>query len=194
MDQTGLPKKRYQFHFPSNQFMDIDDRSVSLENFLNSDGKELKEYFKHEFASALTDQSGEQVAIHYPNDKVSRFIALYGLDEFVDKLPKNLTRFDFDTRDKKELPSMPLPKRLFTDFPQLKVLHIEGILQDIPEEIGGLKNLQFLSIPDNPNLKSLPESLANLENLEVINIRNTPAVLPAALEEKWKQGDIVIVK
>lgn len=192
--QTGLPKKRYQFHFPSNQFMDIDDRSVSLENFLNSDGKELKEYFKHEFASALTDQSGEQVAIHYPNDKVSRFIALYGLDEFVDKLPKNLTRFDFDTRDKKELPSMPLPKRLFTDFPQLKVLHIEGILQDIPEEIGGLNNLQFLSIPDNPNLKSLPESLANLENLEVINIRNTPAVLPAALEEKWKQGDIVIVK
>ena len=27
--QTGLPKKRYQFHFPSNQFMDIDDRSVN---------------------------------------------------------------------------------------------------------------------------------------------------------------------
>ena len=192
--QTGLPKKRYQFHFPSAQFMDIDDRSISLEKFLNSEGKELKEYFKHEFASSLTDQSGQNVAVHYPNDKVSRFIALYGLDEFIDKLPKNLKRFDFDTRDKTALPALPLPIELFTNFPELKVLHIEGILKEIPEAIGNLKNLQFLSIPDNPHLKSLPESLVNLDNLEVINIRNTPAKLPPALEEKWENGDIVIVK
>ena len=192
--QTGLPKKRYQFHFPSTQFMDIDDRQINLEEFLNSEGIELKEYFKHEFADALTDQSGENIAIHYPNDKISRFIALYGMDEFVDKLPSNLQRFDFDTRNREKLPAMPLPKRLFTDFPQLRVLHIEGILEDIPQEIGQLQNLQFLSIPDNPQLKSLPESLATLPNLEVINVRNTPVEIPPALEEKWKNGEIVIVK
>ena len=63
---------------------------------------ELKEYFKHEFADALTDQSGENIAIHYPNDKISTFIALYGMDEFVDKLPSNLQRFDFDTRNREK--------------------------------------------------------------------------------------------
>ncbi len=192
--QTGLPKKRYQFHFPSNQFMDIDDRSISLEQFLNSEGKELKDYFKHEFAKSLTDQEGDSVAVHYPNDKVSRFIALYGLDEFIDKLPKGLKRFDFDTRDKNQLPGIELPIKLFTGFPQLEVLHIEGILKNIPEEIGNLKNLKFLSIPDNPHLKSIPESLVNLPDLEVINIRNTPAEIPPAIEEKWNNGGLVVVK
>ena len=195
--QTGLPKKRYQFHFPSNQFMDIDDRSVNLEDFLTNQGGELKEYFKHEFAKALvdTDQTkGTSVAIHYPGDKISRFIALYGLDEFIDKLPKGLTRFDFDTRDKTNLPPIELPTRLFTDFPQLKVLHIEGILGEIPEAIENLDKLQFLSVPDNKNLKTLPSSLANLPNLEVINIRNSPVELPPELVEKWDAGEIVIVK
>jgi len=194
--QTGLPKKRYQFHFPSNQFMDIDDRSVNLENFLSNEGSELKEYFKHEFAKSLTDAKtgGDTVSIHYPGDKISRFIALYGLEEFIDKLPPGLKRFDFDTRDKNDLPSIVLPTRLFTDFSQLKVLHIEGILSEIPEEIGRLNNLQFLSVPDNKNLKTLPSSLANLPNLEVINIRNSPVELPPELIEKWEAGDIVIVK
>jgi len=192
--QTGLPKKRYQFHFPSNQFMDIDDRSISLEQFLSGDGKDLKDYFKHEFAKSLTDQEGTSVAVHYPNDTVSRFIALYGLDEFVEKLPAGLKRFDFDTRNKEKLPGMTLPLELFTNFPQLEVLHIEGILENIPKEIEKLQNLKFLSIPDNPQLKSLPESLTNLPNLEVLNIRNTPAEIPPALEEKWQNGDIVIVK
>ena len=107
--------------------MDIDDRSISLEQFLNSEGKELKDYFKHEFAKSLTDQEGDSVAVHYPNDKVSRFIALYGLDEFIDKLPQGLKRFDFDTRNKEKLPGLSLPLELFTNFPQLEVLHIEGI-------------------------------------------------------------------
>ena len=195
--QTGLPKKRYQFHFPSNQFMDIDDRSISLENFLNNEGKELKDYFKHEFAKALTSTDGQgqgdTVAVHYPNDKVSRFIALYGLDEFIDKLPKTLKRFDFDTRNKEQLPGIELPIRLFTDFPNLEVLHIEGILRDIPSQIDNLKKLKFLSVPDNPELKTLPESLINLPNLEVLNIRNTPAEIPPALKAKWEAGDLVIV-
>ena len=48
-------------------------------------------------------------------------LLLYGMDEFVDKLPSNLQRFDFDTRNREKLPAMPLPKRLFTDFPKLRV-------------------------------------------------------------------------
>ena len=50
---TGLPKRRYQFHFPSSQFMDIDDRQIDLVKFL-SENDELKPLFKSHFAEGLT--------------------------------------------------------------------------------------------------------------------------------------------
>jgi hypothetical protein len=34
--KTGLPKERYQFHFPSNQYMDRRDRGINLVEFLNT--------------------------------------------------------------------------------------------------------------------------------------------------------------
>ena len=51
---TGLPKTRYQFHFPSNQFMDKDDRQQDLVQLLNGPMSELKDFFKPEFAKGLT--------------------------------------------------------------------------------------------------------------------------------------------
>ena len=93
---VGEPRPVYQFHFPSNQFMDQDDRSISLEKWLQEEGVELKEFFKHEFAKSLNKDFGDKVQINYPNDSVSRFIALYGFDEFFAKLPKTLLRFDFE--------------------------------------------------------------------------------------------------
>ena len=194
----GEPRPVYQFHFPSNQFMDQDDRSINLEQWLQGDGVELKEFFKHEFAKSLNKDFGDKVQINYPNDSVSRFIALYGFDEFFAKLPKTLLRFDFEKGNRRgaedDIPSMPLHPQIL-DFPQLQVLHVEGILKSLPEDLGNrLKDLQFISVPNNPDLESLPESLANLENLEVINVRNSPKVqIPAALQEKIDQGEIVLV-
>jgi len=199
---AGEPRPVYQFHFPSNQFMDQDDRSINLENWLQGEGVELKEFFKHEFAKSLNKDFGDKVQINYPNDAVSRFIALYGFDEFFEKLPKSLVRFDFEKgnrsgygNDKKEeVPSMPLHPQIL-DFPNLQVLHVEGILSSMPEEIGDrLKNLQFISVPNNPDLTALPSSLANLPNLEVLNIRNSPKVqIPQELQDKVDKGEIVLV-
>ena len=198
--QTGLPKKRYQFHFPSSQFMDIDDRQINLEDFLNTEGKELKEYFKHEFASALTDNYGDKVTINYPNDKVSRFVALYGFDEFFDKLPKSLKRFDFEmgrggyNQDKAKVPSFDIGQKL-KGFPALKILHVEGLLSSVPDEIGTLNNLEFISVPNNPNLEYISDNIADLPNLQVLNLRNSPkAKVGPRLQEKFENGEIVIVK
>jgi len=194
----GEPRPKYQFHFPSNQFMDQEDRSISLEKWLQEDGIELKEFFKHEFAKSLNKDFGDKVQINYPNDSVSRFIALYGFDEFFEKLPKTLLRFDFEKGNRRgsdeDIPSMPLHPQIL-DFPRLQVLHVEGILQSLPEDLGNrLKDLQFISVPNNPDLESLPASLANLENLEVINIRNSPKVqIPPELQTKIDQGEIVLV-
>ncbi len=194
----GEPRPKYQFHFPSNQFMDQEDRSISLEKWLQEDGREPKEYFKNKFAKSLNKDFGDKVQINYPNDSVSRFIALYGFDEFFEKLPKTLLRFDFEKGNRRgsdeDIPSMPLHPQIL-DFPRLQVLHVEGILQSLPEDLGNrLKDLQFISVPNNPDLEALPASLANLENLEVINIRNSPKVqIPPELQTKIDQGEIVLV-
>ena len=50
------------------------------------------------------------------------------------------------------------------NFPNLEVLHIEGLLSELPEDINRLQNLMFISIPNNPELKTLPESLETYQH------------------------------
>ena len=45
-EKSGLPAERYQFHFPDNQFMDVNDRQQDLVALLNGKMSELKEFFK----------------------------------------------------------------------------------------------------------------------------------------------------
>lgn len=199
---VGEPRPKYQFHFPSNQYMDPDDRSVNLEQLLADGGElsELKQFFKHEFAKALNKDFGDQVQINYPNDQVSRFIGLYGFDEFFDKLPQSLKRFDFEKgnrgygNDNQDLPATPLHPKVL-NFPNLEVLHIEGLLSELPEDIDRLSNLMFISIPNNPELKTLPESLADLPGLQVLNIRNNPNLkLGPRVQAMIDNGDVTVVQ
>ena len=189
-EQSGLPALRYQFHFPSNQYMDPDDRQINLVDFLTKNS-ELKEVFKPEFMKGLTGTEGTSVSVEYPRDSASKFIALYGFDEFFENLPDNLERLDFvkstnryrndpDTSDM----AVELPKSVGR-FKNLNALHLEGILNKLPKEIGELKDLVFLSIPNNPNLDKLPEEVANLKNLQVINLKNSPNVkIPDEVENR----------
>ena len=191
---SGLPAKRFQFHFPSNQFMDANDRSIDLVNFLITN-PELKEVFKPEFAKGMTSIDGKKVGIDYPRDAASKYIALYGFDELFQNLPKDITSFDFTKssgggyrgNDVKEL-AMDIPEQL-GDYKNLMALHFEGILKSLPKSLGKLKNLQFLSIPHNPNLKTIPEEITQLPNLKVINIQGNPQLeLPEAVEKLAEQG------
>ena len=198
----GEPRPKYQFHFPSNQYMDQDDRSVNLEQMLQDGGElsELKQFFKHEFAKALNKDFGDQVQINYPNDQVSRFIGLYGFDEFFDKLPQSLKRFDFEKGSRgyrgneEELPATPLHPKIL-NFPNLEVLHIEGLLSELPEDINRLQNLMFISIPNNPQLETLPESLADLPGLQVLNIRNNPKLkIGPRVQAMIDSGEVTVVQ
>jgi hypothetical protein len=64
---SGLPAERYQFHFPSNQFMDVHDQQKDLVQLLNGPMKELKNYFKPEFVKGLSKdaKSGKELVIDY---------------------------------------------------------------------------------------------------------------------------------
>ena len=192
------PTDKYQFHFESNQFMDKEDRTVPLSPFLNA-RPDLKEYFKEMFKVFLNkdQQHGKRVQVRYPNDNVSKYIAIYGFDEFMGSLPQDMVRFDFESgggSSADKLESRPLPEK-FTTFQDLQILHIEGLVSEIPESISNLKKLKFLSLAKNPDLKSLPDSLADLENLEVINIKDSPNVeIGPRLQEKDDNEEIIIIR
>jgi len=192
-EKTGLPKERYQFHFPSNQFMDINDRQIDLVNFLNNN-PELKDTFKPEFAKGMTSMDGKKVNIDYPRDAASKYVALYGFDELFQSLPKDITSFDFTKSsggyrsDNVQDLALDIPEKL-GDYKNLMAVHFEGILKSLPKSIGQLENLQFLSIPNNPNLKTIPEEIASLPNLKVINIQgNSQLKLPEAVEKLAEEG------
>ena len=179
--------------------MDKEDRQVNLPTFLN-ERPELKEFFKEMFKRFLNkdQKQGKRVQVRYPSDSVSKYIGIYGFDEFMESLPQDMERFDFEHGggygNQEKLPSRPLPEK-FTTFPNLKILHIEGLLNEIPESIGNLKNLKFLSLAKNPELKSLPDSLADLEQLEVINLKDSPNVkIGERLQAKDDSEDLIIIR
>lgn len=196
-EKSGLPAKRYQFHFPSNQFMDPDDRQIDLTKFL-VDNEELKEIFKPEFMKGLTGSEGTTISVEYPSDSASKFIAIYGFEEFFENLPENLERFDFvktnrgyGRQNDDNVISVELPPSIGR-FTKLHSLHLEGIVDRLPKEIGNLKELVFLSLPNNPNLNELPKEVATLDNLQVINLKNSGGVkLDDSIENK---KDLLILR
>ena len=184
-EKSGLPALRYQFHFPDNQYMDPADRQIDLVDFLSKQEDGLKEYFKPEFMKGLSQNNGEKVSVNYPGDSASKFIALYGFDEFFDTLPENIKRLEFTHKGGGQAFNLNLPERI-GDFKQLSALHLVGCVSKIPDSICNLKDLKFLSLPDNPNLEPLPACLAELPKLSIINIKNSKldGTIPDALRQR----------
>ena len=187
--------RSHQFHFESNSFMNAEDRNVDLATFFNL-YPELKPFFQDKFARYLDTNFGDKIEVRYPNDTVSKYISIYGFEDFFKRIPKGLKRLDIEYNDRgnstKDRPGFALPD--LTPYTNMEVLHVEGLLSEIPESVGKLQKLEFISVPNNPNLKSIPESVANLPNLEVLNVKQTPATIPQALEDKAARGELIIIK
>ena len=182
---TGLPKVRYQFHFPSNQFMDKDDRQQDLIQLLNGPMSELKSFFKPEFAKGIVLGGKELKIESLTSGTVGKFIALYGLEDLMDSLPKSLERILIQNRDSKDPIHVELPEDIG------KLQNLTNILTDnitfskIPDSICNLKNLNFLAITRNPELTTIPECVADLPNLMFLNLKGCDNVrIPKKIEEK----------
>ena len=120
--------------------------------------KGLKQFFKPEFMKSLSGDKGTKVQVEYPNDSSSKFIALYGFDEFFESLPENLERFTFKNTKKDTNFALNIPNDI-SRFKDLAALNLVGCVASIPESICSLPKLQYLSLPDNPNLQPLPECI-----------------------------------
>jgi hypothetical protein len=165
--RTGLPQERYQFHFPSNQYMDRLDKSINLVDFLNNSGQELKEYFKPEFASGLVTGS-DKVDIQYPNSSAGKYIALYGFEELIQNLPDTISEFGFTNKTSDSI-YLDIPSSIGR-FKNLTMLQLDGVVKTLPDEIGNLTMLFMLVLSNNPKLKSLPSSISKLKNIVVMNL------------------------
>jgi len=186
---SGLPANRYQLHFPDNQYMDADDRPINLVDFLNTNEEGLKQFFKPEFMKSLAGDKGEKVVIDYPSDSASKFIALYGFDEFFATLPTTLKRLTFKNTSRDKI-SLNIPNDIGR-FKQLNAINFVGCVASLPEAICGLENLQYLSLVNNPDLQMLPECIGDMPNLMVLNLggSNPQQVLPESVFRRAEEDE-----
>lgn len=193
--KTGLPEERYQFHFGRNQFMDIHDQNIKLVEFLNERAPEIKGLFKSEFAKGLQKGSGndKQLVIEYPRDSSSKYVALYGWDDLFKQLDSGLTHIDF-TNSSGEPLDLKFPKEL-ANLKNLQTFYVENAISEVPEELKGMDNLEFLSFPNNKNLREIPEWVADLPNLIALSVKGTPSNLkvPQRVKDRIEKGDIWFV-
>jgi hypothetical protein len=178
---TGLPEDRYQFHFPSDQYMDRFDHSINLVDFLKDKAPDLKEYFKPQFAKGLVSK-GNKIDISYPNSSSGKYIALYGFEELLQHLPDNITEFGFVNKSSQKL-TWDIPASIGR-FKQLTMLQLDGVVKTLPDEIGELTNLFMLVLSNNPQLKSLPPSIGKLNSIVVMNLMGCDSNLFKTLPEE----------
>jgi hypothetical protein len=181
---TGLPKNRYQFHFPSNQFMDKDDRQQDLVQLLTGPMKELKDFFKPEFAKGLTVGGEKLVIDSFTHGAVGKFIALYGLDDLIGNLPPTLKEFQIQNKDNKSDIIINIPEEIGR-FKDLNMIMLDNCVASIPDSVCKLQKLKFLALINNQKLTSIPECVSNLPSLLFLNLKGSPNVeVPNAIKEK----------
>jgi hypothetical protein len=182
---TGLPKKRFQFHFPSNQFMDKDDRQQDLVQLLNGPMEELKAFFKPEFAKGLTVGGQKLVIDSFSHGAIGKFIALYGLDDLIGSLPDTLEEFQIQNRDNKGSDVIITIPEEIGRFKDLHMILLDNCIASIPESICTLPKLRFLALINNPKLREIPGCLAELPNLYFLNLKGSTNVqVPQSIKAK----------
>jgi len=127
--------------------------------------KKLKEQLKSTFVESLLSggKSSNKLELEYPKDAASKYIKLYGLDELIDNLPDDLEVFDFNNSTNSPM-NLNLPDS-FKKFKNLGTFHVRNALNEVPEVLKGMNSLDFIALPDSPNIHSVPEWIADLPNL-----------------------------
>ena len=184
-EKSQLPATRYQFHFPSNQFMDAADHSIDLVKYLNGPMAELKDVFKPEFAKGLTVGGEKLVIDSFSHGAIGKFIALYGLDDLIGNLPVTLREFQIQNRDSKNNEVLINIPDEIGRFKDLEMILLDNCIESIPDSICTLPKLRFLALINNPKLTSIPDCIADLPNLYFLNLKGSPNVkVPQTIMDK----------
>lgn len=183
--KSNLPSQRYQFHFPSNQFMDPDDHQQNLVELLNGPMEELKEYFKPEFAKGLTVGDKKLVIDSFESGAIGKFIGLYGLDDLIDSIPQTITAIQIANKDKKSNITIRIPESI-SRFKSLQMLMFDNCIESLPDSVCELKELRFIAVVNCPKVKTVPECIADLPNLLFLNLRGSENVkVPKKIQQNF---------
>lgn len=188
--RTGLPQERYQFHFPSDQFMDRMDHRVNLVELLNGALSEFKEEFKQEFAKGLVTKDSKLVEVNYPNSSAGKFVALYGFNELFESLPSDIVSLHINNTSKENI-ALDVPESLGR-FAELESIMFTNMVKTLPNVFDKLQSLYFLSLPENSQLTEIPESVADCPELVflVLTDSNPSVKIPERLLERLtEQGN-----
>jgi len=183
---TGLPIERYQINFETDSFMDKDDHRFDIIKKLNGPWNELKPMFKSRFAKGLTDSNGTSLKVNgFNSGNVGKFIALYGLEELINSQPDSLTEIQIRNNDKNGV-IIKIPESI-KRFKNLELVLFDNCIDSLPDAICELKNLNFLSLMNNPQLKTVPECIADMPNLMFLNTKGSENVqIPEKIKKKAK--------
>lgn len=147
----------------------------------------LKMELKPRFTAQLGTQTvkSAKLEITYPNSTMSKYISLYGFDTLLDDLPDNLIHLGFENKSDNYI-TVKLPNDI-GKLHNLTSLYLEKCVDSIPDSVGNLEKLVYLSLPNNPKLTNLPDSVYNLPSLKVLRIEGTNIQIPEKYREMFKE-------
>jgi hypothetical protein len=163
-DISGLPSRRYQFHFERKQFMDPNDDQIDLAEYFSPGGEmeDLKEFFKPYFAktfmSSGMSSTEKSFKLNYPSNDASIYASIYGLDSILEQLPSDLKKFEIKSNTPLNLN---IDENFVKKFKDLDSLCLENAVTKLPSNIGELKNIKFFAVTNTKNIDEIPESVGN---------------------------------
>ena len=155
------PNVRMQFHFEDQQYMNIPDRAIDINDFFYTN-KDIKDYFKKYIIKTVLPKRQLKNKV---NDDIQFLLKLGYGDEIVKMLKESKPKvLDFsgnkmDSDILKEIGDIDSLEKL--DFSDCG-------LTDIPNSIQNLKNLKYFKLRNNP-ISKVPEWLPKLTSLNFLD-------------------------
>ena len=166
----------------------LNDTDIAFINspIMRDNKKKLREKFSGQLAGV---SSSGYVGLEYPKDDNSKYVALFGFDDFFEHIPTNTTMIQMENTSKSTI-ALDIPASI-GKLTELKTLIIDNMVKSIPESIGNCSKLKFINLPNNPQLESIPEAFGELYCLNFFSTENSnPSMrIPKKLEEYMTEDE-----
>lgn len=179
--KTGLPLHRYQIHFSSGQFMDVNDRSFDFVDFLiNKCSPELKEMFRPHYYGVLSKK--DSVKISRNEKTINNISKLYGLDGFFKHISPEVTDLYIMDLDQQMKQSLVINEDLYTLKNLRNIIIVDNAIDEINIDFTKFENLYYLCLKNNENLKDLGCDYRKFKNIGTLDLTNTKIPVIEKLE------------
>lgn len=159
------PSARLQFHFEDDQYMDANDMSININEFLfNNEG--VKDYFKEHITKVVIPKMMLNTKGHI---KVINYLLNLGYGDSMINILKDVKPKELDLSGKR------LDNELLKGLGQLTTLEKLDLsdchISDLPDGISRLNKLKYLKLRGNP-ISNVPNWLNNFSDINFLDLSN----------------------